>query len=247
MAVRIVIENGPDKGKSLVLDARADVRIGRGPGNHLMVQDPAWQGTLRVSISQGVCKVTNQTPTTMYLGEKPFTPGEQRAWFHGESLQPTAQTLLVLYIDDQTKAADSRPSGSRKTMQLIVILMCLPLAAVLFLLPSGPGPEQPRTPEEMQKGYRNLETKLTELQNDEGGEVARSVVALLKEARFQQLRKHSAQAFVGYHRVRAEVESALEESDGSRPLSAKLAGTLREVRDFVNQQLIELGPEARKK
>jgi hypothetical protein len=248
MAVRIVVENGPDKGKSLVLDARADVRIGRGPGNHLMVQDPAWQGTLRVSINQGVCKVTNQSPTTMYLGEKTFTPGEQRAWFHGESLQPTAQTLLVLYIDDPTKAAATRPSKSRKTLQLIVILVCLPLAAVLFLLPTDPGTEQPRTPEEMQQEYRRLETKLGELQDDaEGGEAAKKVVALLKEARFQQTRKHPAQAFVCYHRVRAEVESTLDESGSSRPLPENLANTLREVLDFVNQQLIELGPEARKK
>jgi hypothetical protein len=113
MAVRIIIEKGPDQGKALQLDARAEMRIGRGPGNHLMVQDPTWQGALRVSFSQGVCKVTNQTPTTIYLGGKVFPPGEQRTWFHGESLQPTAQSLLVLYVEDAARAAGGAKTPSR--------------------------------------------------------------------------------------------------------------------------------------
>lgn len=249
MAVRIVVEKGPDKGQSILLDARTEVRIGRGPGNHLMVQDPAWQGTLRVSFSQGVCKVTNQTPTTIYLGEKTFAPGEKRAWFHGESLQPTAQTLLILYIDDPSKAAAAAgPSRSRKMIQLAVILLCLPVAVILLLLPSTPDADQARTPEAMQKEYRRLEGRLQELQEEaNGGEAAGRVLTLLKEARFEQLRKHPTRAFVLYHRVREEVEADLGGPNDPRPLPDEVAKTLREVRDFVNRELIQLGPEARKK
>lgn len=248
MAVRIVVEKGPDKGKSILLEARTEARIGRGPGNHLMVQDPAWQGTLRVAFSQGVCKVANQTPTTIYLGEKTFPPGEQRAWFHGESLQPTAQTLLMLYVEDAGQAAvAATPSRSRKTMQLVIILLCLPLAAVLFLLPSSPDADHIRTPEQTQKEYQRLEGSLRGLQEEGGEEAAGRVLTLLKEARFEQMRKHPAQAFARYHRVREEVETALNAPLNPRPLPDDVAKTLRDVRDFVNQQLIELGPQARKK
>ena len=154
MAVQIIVEKGPDQGKALELDARAEMRIGRGPGNHLMIQDPTWQGALRVSFSQGVCKVTNQTPTTIYLGGKIFPPGERRAWFHGESLQPTAQSLLVLYVEDAAKVAGDakKGSGSKKSVQLTVIFLCVLVAGLLSITPSSPSRRHvvvspPATPE----------------------------------------------------------------------------------------------------
>jgi hypothetical protein len=251
MAVRIVIEKGPDRGKSYALDTRAEMRIGRGPGNHLMVQDPAWQGALRVSFSQGVCKVTNQTPTTIYLGGKTFPPAEQRAWFHGESLQPTAQTLLVLYVEDPSKAGAETKVGSatRKTMQLTVILLCLPVAGLLFFAPtSPPSVEEPRTLEQMQREYQRLETQLQGLQERaDGAEAAKRVLALLKEARFEQVRARAVQAFMLYHRVREEVETDLGTPVQPRALPDEVAELFQRVRDFINQQLIELGPEARKR
>jgi hypothetical protein len=243
MAVRIIVDKGPDKGKSLSLDARSEARIGRGPGNHLMVQDPAWQGTLRVSFSQGVCKVTNQTPTTIYLGGKIFAPGEQRAWFHSEPLQPTAQTLLILYVDDTAPKETAGASPAKKTVQMAIILLCLPVAALFFLLPSNPGSDEPRTPEAMQKEYRRLEARLQTLQDSEA---ATRVLALLKEARLQQLRQHPKQAFALYQRVRSEVETDLGGPNTPNPLPEDVSKTLREVRDFVNQELINLGPETRK-
>jgi hypothetical protein len=248
MAVRIIVDKGPDKGKSLQLDGRAEVRIGRGPGNHLMVQDPDWQGALRVSFSQGVCKVTNQTSTTIYLGGKTFAPGEQRAWFHSESLQPTAQTLLVLYVEDAGKADSEAPSSkSRKRAQTVIILLCLPLAGVLFFLPSDPSGDDRRGPEESQKEYLRLVQRLQALEKTADGEAAGRVLTLLKEARLEQQRRHAARAFAGYHRVRQEVELDLGGPLDARPLSEEVGKTLREVRDFVNQELITLGPQARKK
>ncbi|HEY7314775.1 MAG TPA: hypothetical protein VH643_35835 [Gemmataceae bacterium] len=252
MTVRIVVAKGPDQGKSCPLDARGETRIGRGPGNHLMVQDPAWQGSLRVSFSQGVCKVSNQTPTTIYLGGKPFPPGEQRPWFHGESLQPTAQTLLVLSVEDAAKAGAEGKAGAaqRKKIQLAIILLCLPVAALLFLTPTStpPGVEEARTPEQAQSVSRKLETELQELQaRADSAEIAAKILALLKEARFEQVRAHPAQAFKLYHRLRQEVETDLGTPVDPRPLPDELAQTLRRVRDFVNQQLIELGAEAKKR
>jgi hypothetical protein len=119
---------------------------------------------------------------------------------------------------------------------------------VLFLLPSNPGVNEARTPEEMQKEYRRLELRLQQLQEEvDGGEEARRVLALLKEARFEQLRSHPAKAFSLYHRVREELEADLGDPLNPRPLPDNVTSVLRDVRDIVNQQLIELGPEARKK
>jgi hypothetical protein len=251
MAVRIIIEKGPDKGKALQLDARAEMRIGRGPGNHLMVQDPTWQGSLRVSFIQGVCKVTNQTPTTIYLGGKIFPPGEQRAWFHGESLQPTAQSLLVLYVENAARVAGEakRGGGSRKAMQLTVIFLCVLVAGLLSIAPTAPpGTEELRTPEQKQRAYQRLEAQLQELQ--ERAEIrgmANRVLTLLREARFEQVRAHPAQAFKLYHRIRAEVETDLGTPEHPPILPDEVAELFRHVRNYVNQQLIELGPEARKR
>jgi len=250
MAVRILIEKGPDQGKALELDARAEMRIGRGPGNHLMVQDPTWQGALRVSFSQGVCKVTNQTTTTIYLGGKVFPPGEQRAWFHGESLQPTAQSLLVLYVEDAARVAGEakRGGGSRKAMQLTVIFLCVLVAGLLSISPTAPpGTEELRTPEQKRRAYQRLETQLQEMQERaDGTGMAKRVPILLREARFEQVRAHPAQAFKLYHRVREEMEMDLGTPEQPRALPDEVAELLRRVRNYVNQQLIELGPEARK-
>ncbi len=249
MAVRIVIEKGPDQGKALVLDTRAEMRIGRGPGNHLMVQDPNWQGSLRVSFKQGVCKVTNQTPTTIYLGGKTFPPGEQRAWFHGESLQPSAQSLLVLYVEDANKATSETKaaSGSRKTMQLAIILLCLPVAGLLFFAPSPQSADEPLTADQQNQEYQRLEARLQELRGHPvGGEAIGRILTLLKEARFEQQRGHPAQAYKLYLRVRGEVETDLGTPINPRVVPEEIAEALRRVRVFVNQQLLELAPQARK-
>jgi hypothetical protein len=251
MAVRIIIEKGPDQGKTLQLDARAEMRIGRAPGNHLMVQDPTWQGTLRVSFSQGVCKVTNQTPTTIYLGGKIFPPGEQRAWFHGESLQPTAQSLLVLYVENAARVTGEAKRGgsSRKAMQITVIFLCVLVAGLLSIgPPAPPGAEELRTPEQKQRAYQRLETQLQELQERvDGTGMAKRVLTLLREARFEQVRANPAQAFKLYHRIREEVETNLGTPEHPRALPEEVAELFRRLQNYVNQQLIELGPEARKR
>ena len=248
MAMRIVVEKGPDQGKELQLDTRAEMRIGRGPGNHLTVLDPAWQGALRVAFSQGVCKVTNQTTTTIYLGGKTFPPGEQRAWFHGESLQPTAQSLLVLYVEDAGKTASKPKTGgpARKTMQMTVILLCLLVAVFVYFMPAQQGAEEPRTPEQMDREYQRLVTRLQELSEQaDGGEMAGRTLTRLKEARFEQKRNHRLQAFKLYQRARQEVDADLGTPITPQAVPEEVAETLRSVRVFVNQQLIELKAEAK--
>ena len=119
---------------------------------------------------------------------------------------------------------------------------------MLFLLPSDSGLDQSRSPEEMQREYRRLEDRLQRRSRGSGQRRGgRCVLTLLKEARLAQLRKHPVQAFSNYHRLRAEVEADLNQTPNARPLPKEAAKTLHDVQDYVNEQLINLGPQAQKK
>src|SRR5262249_28971755 len=75
--------------------------IGRGAGNHIKVEDPAWQGGhLRVQHVQGGYLVTNGMPHAVFLDGAVLEEGEQRTWYHGTTLQPTAATILALHADE---------------------------------------------------------------------------------------------------------------------------------------------------
>src|SRR5262249_57355842 len=99
MAALIEIAARPGKGWKYRLRA-GEVRIGRGAGNHIKVEDPAWQeGHLRVQHVQGGYLVTNGMPHAVFLDGATLDEGEQRTWYHGTTLQPTAATVLVLHAD----------------------------------------------------------------------------------------------------------------------------------------------------
>src|SRR5262245_882346 len=92
MGARILIAHGPDRGGSFVVPTRAaEVRIGRGPGMNIPVSDPSWQGVVRVMPRKAGYVVVNETPHTIYLGEEEFPRGQERTWYHGVALQPTAE------------------------------------------------------------------------------------------------------------------------------------------------------------
>ena len=60
MALRIIFETGPDKGRTFLIVGEKEVRIGRGPGFHVVPRDKGWQGGLRIECSKGVYRVTNE-------------------------------------------------------------------------------------------------------------------------------------------------------------------------------------------
>ena len=97
MPARIVVEEGPDKGRTFVISDRAtEVRLGRGPGMTISFTDPSWQGTIRITPRKAGYVVTNDMTGAIYLGDGELPRGQERTWYHGEQLQPTPETVLIL-------------------------------------------------------------------------------------------------------------------------------------------------------
>ena len=107
MATAIEIVHGPGKGWKYVLAAE-EVRVGRGAGHQLKVEDPAWGGGhLRVQYRQGGYVVTNRMGHAVLLDTAPLGDGEQANWFTGTCLQPTGGTLLRLATADRPAGAET--------------------------------------------------------------------------------------------------------------------------------------------
>jgi hypothetical protein len=159
--------------------------------------------------------------------------------------------LLVLYVgeDNDPKRAKA-PSKTSKTVQWAAILICLPVAALVFFGgPSGPAEkQQPKTPDEMRQYYDNLELKLAQLEErPDCREMAERVRVRLKAARAEQIQNHNDLAYRLYQRVVEELETDLGTPVQPRKLPEGLAETLREVQDYVNQQLLQLSPTVKKR
>lgn len=107
MAVAIEILIGPGKGWKYVLAAE-EVRVGRGAGHQVKLDDPAWGGGhLRVQFRQGGYVVTNRMGHPVLLDSRPLADGEQATWFTGVCLQPTGGTLLRLAAAEPPSGADT--------------------------------------------------------------------------------------------------------------------------------------------
>src|SRR5580692_12998752 len=108
---RIEVILGASKGWKYRIGG-GDVRIGRAAGNNVKVQDPAWQdGYLHVRHIQGGYTVTNHMPHAVFLDGEVLPEGEQRTWYHGARLQPTAATVLVLDADGSVRDGQQRSAG----------------------------------------------------------------------------------------------------------------------------------------
>lgn len=111
MAALIEVVQGPDTGWRFTVWA-GEVRIGRGAGHQIKLSDPALgDGHLRVQFKAGGYLVTNQLPYPIFLDGRLLAPGEQRTWYAGSGLQPTATTLLRLEVVEATGAEG--PGGVR--------------------------------------------------------------------------------------------------------------------------------------
>ncbi len=237
MAARIEIVNGPARGWNYRLRS-GEVRVGRGAGNHIRVDDPAWpDGCLRVQHVQAGYLVTNQMPHPVFLDGEVLPEGEQRTWYHGARLQPTASTVLVLYADE---AADSdepargvvavAPEKAAAAPRWPQYLLG---GSVLFvvLLALAVGPSEGAGPGEAD--YRAVKEQLGELKRDGRHERrAERVEALLADARLYEGRKQPRTALARYLEARAELDGL--RAAGAAPEDGAAWQT---VRDYVGRRV----------
>jgi len=109
MGAAIEIVEGPGKGWRYLLTVE-DVRVGRGAGHQVKLDDPSWgAGYLRVQFRQGGYVVVNRMGHPILLDGDPLADGDEKTWFTGVCLQPTGGTLLRLGTAD--RPAGVEPAG----------------------------------------------------------------------------------------------------------------------------------------
>jgi hypothetical protein len=244
MGLRIVFETGPDQGRSFIIIGDREVRIGRGPGFHIVPRDPGWQGGLRITCSRGVYRITNEMAHDILRdGTTAFPQGAQEIWYHGATVQPTADTIVRAFVvedppDQEEPVVETTPQrvgiSGAILFQWFVILSCLPAAIVLFAMPTG---KVEKSPSEVRRDFDRVLASLGDVPN--AGDYPRTAKRLrsrVQEARYLELWSRPEQAFQAYLTVR-------EELDPLRADPEKL-GKFKEAVDqthaFVSERILDL-------
>jgi hypothetical protein len=238
---QIEVVLGTSKGWKYRIRA-GEVRIGRAAGNNVKVQDPAWQdGYLHVRHVQGGYAVTNHMPHPVFLDGEVLPEGEQRTWYHGARLQPTASTVLVLYADGSIREGEQRArgvvavapeqveKGSRWHYYLLAGSAVL-TAVMVFTLGGARGGSSAQQAAEFQE----VVVYLGELRQTPPHEHrATRVLLQVKEARFCEARQQHQQALVHYLRARNELDhlSGQEKAQQQK---------WQDVRAFIGRRVAEL-------
>src|SRR5262249_4895845 len=110
-------------------------------------RDPGWQGGLRITCSRGVYRIVNEMAHDILRdGTTAFPQGAQEIWYHGATVQPTADTIVRAFVvedppDQVEPVVETTPQrvGVSGTVlfQWFVVLTCLPAALVLLAMPAG--------------------------------------------------------------------------------------------------------------
>jgi hypothetical protein len=259
MAARIEVTQGPDEGLQVVFGA-AEVRVGRGAGCTLALTDDAMAGQLRVGMERGTYVVKNEmeSPGWFLSAEgspgdpEAFHPGQKRVWYHSSRIQPTARTVLALYIDEGLTAPESgaevrrgKPTAAAKkakdrvTIAIIVVLFAV--AAMLFFVETEEQP-QVRSPAEVRAAFARVEERLRDVREGPRlGRAAEVLLAHLREARFQELAGYPSRALEEYFVARDELNGVLGPPDAApASMSPTTAEAFGKAREFVNGRLVEL-------
>jgi hypothetical protein len=139
--------------------------------------------------------VTNEMPYPVFLGGRTLTEGGRGTWSHGARLQPTASTVLVLYVDEPGEglgpagrgvvAVPPAGAGGGARRVWCVVLACLGLCLAGLLLGGVPAPPAARSPTQVQADYVRAREQLLGLERDPGrAPEARRLLALLADARY---------------------------------------------------------------
>ena len=239
MPARIRIFDGPDKGAETLLTT-GEVSIGRGVGCQFVVTDEAFDGRLRVYFENGTYWAANRTEqdalvwtSNQHAGGQtsaPFPAGSKQVWHHGDYIQMTDQTTLVLTVetagDDIEEDASTgaivvtrqrTPEDERKARnksQLLITVVCAAAAVILFAQPPTEDGPVTQTRTDTVKKFDAVTADLEKLRDNP--KYARSALiahGLIRDARLDEVSDRGTAAFDGYSQARDELDRAL----GDRP------------------------------
>lgn len=245
MALRIVFESGPDQGREFVIVGEIEVRIGRGPGYHIVPRDRNWKGGLRVEYVKGVYRITNEMAHAILRdGTQEFPQNTEEIWYNNATVQPTAETVLRCHhIDDPEGQAEPVVEttqtkewwDSSKLMQILIIVVCLPTAAVLFLSPTGDPSQEEGTstasPNELRQGLLKLAAAKPGVKQQ-----AESLAEQLRLAwRDDTIARRPREAYEQYLLIRSELDGL----ETTNPLRGD--PVVKELNSFVQDRISALG------
>jgi hypothetical protein len=231
----IRILEGPDAGMEVRVYAQ-EVRIGRGVGCTLVLRDEQFNGQLRVTFERNTYWVKNETDEVGYSKAKnsppeEFPPNDKRIWYHEQTVQVTARTLLQLAIvtedegEDELAAAIVRRTQTpedvrrkRNRLYLFVTLAAAPLAVFLFLQPADAPDTPAETPTSVARQFEDVSDGLRATERDpKYGRSATLAGTLLRNARLNEVSGRRERAYTEYQLARDELARALGDLPTSPP------------------------------
>ena len=240
MSAQLVVKGGPDAGRTYNLPP-GFTNVGRGPNAQVRISDPSLHGTVTIETTGGVVRVRHDFSHQIYLNRQPFPPGETRTWFHGHELQPTADTVLVMRLGQDSASEAKDP----KKVQWIITAGIGIIALVFLAMPAdGSGSKESVSKEKPELVQAGLTQLATARPNDP---TAAALPKLMASARALELRKRKKEAFEAYARFRDTL--ALCEARPRKAadmLSAEEEAALAAAKRFINSQLIALSPRSSK-
>lgn len=253
MPARIEVVDGPDRGWRFTLLAN-ETRIGRGAGNQVRLNDPAWPaGELRVIRRRGGYLVANALPQMVYLDGKPVAPGGVRNLHHGAILQPTAATLLRLEIVDVPPGAAAGavlaeppppPPGGGWVRRLLQVGFGLALVLYLTGALGGSTRVDPGAAAPHLEALRAVEEGSAA---ETFGPQLRAARETVRDAHYLELKRDLPAAHARYRQARdqvAAVRTALTRADreAGREADPEAAARLAGVESFIAARLTATAP-----
>ena len=258
MRVRVVVEKGPDQGRSVQF-TRGIAKIGRGPATNLSLTDPALNGHVTVGFAGTLIQVGNQTQVQILLRARsrsrepgPIERGESRPWPTNQLLQITNETLLRLEtipdapdlrddefpVDGRVGRTDLDPHFERwLQVGLGLFILVSAVAYVPLYRMTHPENAAPVSKVDYEQVMRGLDELIAGPPAQK--RVAEELKRMVKDGHYLEGAHRPADAYRKYDAAREALDRAAGvEVWGADPSAAPEA--LRDLRRFLNQRIIAL-------
>lgn len=252
MATFLHVTQGPDAGRKFSIE-RETVRIGNDSNANIRINDPQLQGLLVIRWQNGVYHVSNQLSSPIWYRNneqrEEFAQGEERVWYDGVRLQPTARTELLLRAElsagaissgiQETTERAAESDGVVKTLAILGIAL-----GMLVLMASVDSPTQLPAEHQTQlaEDIRKLLEAAPKTRSARFNEDWSRLAVAFREARFADRagdEKDAADLYLKCSQIQSVLRKHVQ-NDGTIELSEGHEDALQKMTTLVNQRKLKL-------